>query len=88
MISGSHGSTSQAAPWGRLRAWIDEKEAWERQHQAPAHLSSKELAAIANLVSFIPEPDVSDEDYVSALLRTRDPFPSLSPAARDATRGD
>lgn len=68
MSNGVHGSHSQAAPWARLRAWIDEKEAWERQHHSPAPLSSKELAAVANLVSFVPEPDVSGKDYVSALL--------------------
>lgn len=82
MSSKSLGSTSQAAPWGRLRAWINEKEDWERQHETPAPLSPKELTAIANLVSFIPEPDVSDQDYVGTLLRT----PPLTLDARNTPK--
>ena len=69
MSNGPRSPQSQAAPWARLRAWIDEKEAWEREHNAPAPLTPQELAAIANLVSFIPEPDIGDRDHVSALLR-------------------
>lgn len=55
-------------PWARLRAWIDEKEAWERQHQQPAPLTSKELAAISSLVPVIEEPDVGDTNYVGSLM--------------------
>ena len=75
MSNGPKSSQSQAAPWARLRAWIDEKEAWEREHNAPAPLTPQELAAIANLVSFVPEPDIGDRDHVSALLRKRRPCP-------------
>jgi hypothetical protein len=63
-------SSGQPAPipWARLRAWIDEKEAWEKQHQRPAPLSSKELAAISSLVPFIEEPDVGDTNYIGNLM--------------------
>lgn len=59
----------QAAPWSRLRAWIDDKEAWERQNNQPAPLTTKELAAISTLVPLNEEPSVGDQDYISRLMR-------------------
>lgn len=59
--------SKQAAPWGRLREWIAEKEAWESEHGDAAPLSSTELAAISQLVPLIEEPNI-DDDYVSALM--------------------
>lgn len=58
-------------PWARLRAWIDEKEAYENKHGQPAHLTDRELAAISQLVPFYKddEPDVGVEDHVSDLMR-------------------
>lgn len=59
-----------SVPWSRLRAWIDEKEAWEKQHQRPAPLSNQELAAISQLVPLSnEEPSVGDRDYISDLMR-------------------
>ena len=68
MSSEPAGSATQAAPWDRLRVWIDEKQAWERENGRPAPLSPRELKAIAELVPVIPEPDVGDVDHVSVLL--------------------
>ncbi|KAG9254958.1 uncharacterized protein F5Z01DRAFT_653472 [Emericellopsis atlantica] len=60
-------SFAPAAPWDRIRAWIDEKEREERTFIRPARLTQRELTAISNLVPLIEEPDVSGKDYVSAL---------------------
>jgi hypothetical protein len=64
-----------AAPWERLRAWIDEKQAWEKANNHKAELSKNELTAISQLVPFVVEPDVSDADYVSRLQSKSSLFP-------------
>ncbi|KAF4124212.1 hypothetical protein GMORB2_5928 [Geosmithia morbida] len=69
MATTAPSSFSPAAPWDRLRAWIDEKENWERTHGAPAPLVQRELVAVSNLVPFMQEPQVGDEDHVSNLMR-------------------
>ncbi|KAI6785797.1 uncharacterized protein J7T54_006136 [Emericellopsis cladophorae] len=60
-------SFAPAAPWDRLRAWIDDKEREERTFDRPARLTQRELTAISNLVPLIEEPDISGKDHVSAL---------------------
>lgn len=63
-------AAAYTVPWARLRAWIDDKEAWEKQHRQPAPLSDQELAAISQLVPFDnDEPSVSDKDHISYLMR-------------------
>jgi hypothetical protein len=62
-------SFAPAAPWDRLRAWIDEKESQERALNRPAKLTQRELTAIGNLIPLIEEPDVSGRDHVSDLHR-------------------
>ncbi|PNY27691.1 Uncharacterized protein TCAP_02384, partial [Tolypocladium capitatum] len=57
-------------PWDRLRAWIDSREAVEREHGSPAPLPQAELEAISVLISFGDEPDVGNRDHVSALMQT------------------
>ena len=69
-MTDNNGATSRAAiPWNRLRAWIDEQEAWEREHNSPAPLSSSQKSAIQTLLPPIPEPELGNEDYVSKLCR-------------------
>lgn len=64
------GTTDQSAvPWDRLRAWIDEQEAWEREHKRPAPLTQAQRTAIASLLPPVTEPDIGDRDYVSELCR-------------------
>jgi hypothetical protein len=67
-----------AAPWERLKAWIDEKQAWEKANNQKAELSHRELLAISQLVPFVMEPDVSNADYVSQLQSKSLPFQNLS----------
>lgn len=56
-------------PWHRLRAWIDEQEAWEQQHNCPAPLSQAQKSAIQCLIPPVLEPEFGDHDYVSELCR-------------------
>lgn len=55
-------------PWGRLRAWIDEQESREEEGDVST-VSDLQMKAISQLIPIIEEPQLSGEDYVSALMR-------------------
>ncbi|CAM1505532.1 Fc.00g111690.m01.CDS01 [Cosmosporella sp. VM-42] len=59
-------SNQAGIPWNRLRAWIDEQEAFEKA-TGRARLSQAQRVAIASLVPPVEEPEVGDRDYVSEL---------------------
>jgi hypothetical protein len=66
-------SSSLPVPWGRLKAWIEDQEKAEQQGYNPKPMTKSQIAALSNIVDFMdePEPDVSDRDYVSFLMRER-----------------
>ncbi|PFH57395.1 hypothetical protein XA68_15128 [Ophiocordyceps unilateralis] len=73
---------TKRVPWSRLRAWIDEHEAEERQNGRPTTLTRTQLEALSRLVPFDQkEPDVSGGDFISLLLHLiqarRLPLPSF-----------
>lgn len=64
---------ANAVTWSRLRAWISEKEAFERATNKSAPLTSKEVLAIRALLPDLAaesdsEPEVGEKDWVSELL--------------------
>lgn len=56
-------------PWDKLLLWVQQKIAHEMQTGQPVALSRSQLQAVSQFVSFNDEPDVSDHDYVSQLMR-------------------
>ncbi|KAL7821501.1 hypothetical protein V8C44DRAFT_314768 [Trichoderma aethiopicum] len=58
-------------PWDRLKQWIADQEAAEQQGHNPRPMTKPQLAALSHIVKFVegPEPDVSDQDYVSLLMQ-------------------
>ncbi|KAK5990216.1 hypothetical protein PT974_08482 [Cladobotryum mycophilum] len=55
-------------PWDRLRAWIDEQEALERQ-QGHNTLTRPQIQMLSHIVNFLDdEPVVDNTDYVSSLM--------------------
>ncbi|TFB04758.1 hypothetical protein CCMA1212_002905 [Trichoderma ghanense] len=56
-------------PWDRLKRWIADHESAEQQGHNPHPMTKQQLAGLSQIVSFVdPEPDVSDQDYVSLLM--------------------
>ncbi|KAL7822448.1 hypothetical protein V8C26DRAFT_388970 [Trichoderma gracile] len=71
-----------SVPWDRLKQWIAEQESAEQQG-LKLPMTKPQLAALSHIVKFVdPEPDVSDQDYVSLLMQytqaKRYPAPSFT----------
>ncbi|KAL6871071.1 hypothetical protein J3F83DRAFT_760521 [Trichoderma novae-zelandiae] len=60
-----------SVPWDRLKRWIAEQEGAEQLGHNPKPMTKTQLAALSHIVNFVegPEPDVSDQDYVSLLMQ-------------------
>ncbi|KAH0494264.1 hypothetical protein TgHK011_000890 [Trichoderma gracile] len=76
-----------SVPWDRLKQWIAEQESAEQQGLKPP-MTKPQLAALSHIVKFVdPEPDVSDQDYVSLLMQytqaKRYPAPSFTDQGLD-----
>lgn len=80
---GSHAQPALRIPWNRLRAWIDEQEAKEKQPHANGGLNETQLKAISLLIPVFEEPHVSEKDYVSKLLSICPPLLSSGRADAD-----
>lgn len=61
-------------PWDKLLLWTQRQIALEMQTGQPVALTRPQLQALSQFVSFNEEPDVSDGDYVSLLMRTLSPL--------------
>jgi hypothetical protein len=58
-----------AVPWDKLLLWAQQQIALEMQTGQPVAMTRCQLQALSHLVPFYEEPDVSDCDYVSLLMR-------------------
>ncbi|EEU46071.1 uncharacterized protein NECHADRAFT_100143 [Fusarium vanettenii 77-13-4] len=54
-------------PWDLLIEFAREKKAEEEQTGLPALLDKQQTTAISSLISLIPEPDVTEGNWISAL---------------------
>lgn len=54
-------------PWDLLIEFAKEKKAEEEQTGLPAQLGQQQITAISSLISLIPEPDVTEGDWISTL---------------------
>ncbi|KHN96229.1 uncharacterized protein MAM_05815 [Metarhizium album ARSEF 1941] len=71
-------------PWDRLLLWVQRQIAVEMQTGHPVALTPPQLQALSQFVPFNVEPDVSDHDYISQLMRHVDDNNSREPCQREA----
>lgn len=56
-------------PWHKLLEWVQQQIDLEAETGQPIALTRLQLEAVSHLIPFNEEPNVSDKDYVSLLLR-------------------
>ncbi len=54
-------------PWEALRAWLQEAELTQIKTGSTAHISPTQLLALSQFVTFVEEPEVPSDNYVSKL---------------------
>ncbi|KAH7272616.1 hypothetical protein MRS44_003127 [Fusarium solani] len=71
-------------PWDLLIEFAKEKKAEEEQTGLPAQLGQQQITAISSLISLIPEPDVTEGNWISTLntfcQQNKHPLPHWLPS--------